>query len=99
LCVALDFDHVTDDKYKQISNLYLNKRETIAQEIAKTRLLCTHCHEMHTCLQRGGKALKMYYTDDEINQFKKTLEDPTAQEACRQELVQVLRDNFAYSVS
>lgn len=69
ICPALDFDHVKGKKYKQISNLYTTKRENIAKEILKTRLLCRHCHELHTCLQRGGKALKFYFTENEIREF------------------------------
>jgi hypothetical protein len=92
LCVALDFDHITGDKYKQVSYLYTFTKQTIAQEIVKTRLLCRHCHEMHTCLQRGGKALKMYYTEEEIAEYKNKLDDPVRQEQFRQQLVGVLNE-------
>lgn len=97
LFVALDFDHITGEKYKQVSNLYLNKRETIAKEIAKTRLICRHCHELYTCLQRGGKALRFYYTLEEIETFKKKLCDDVLKLECQQELQNVLF-NLGYDV-
>lgn len=75
MCCALDFDHVSDEKYKQISRLYTFKKETIVNEIRKTRLLCRHCHELNTCLQRGGKSLLFYYSKEEIDDFKKMLFD------------------------
>lgn len=80
---ALDFDHISNDKFKQVSNLYLSSKETIAKEILKTRLICRHCHELHTCLQRGGKALKFYYSDNEIHEFKERLEDSKLQGTCQ----------------
>jgi hypothetical protein len=55
--------------------MYTFKKENIIQEILKTRLLCRHCHELHTCLQRGGVVLQFYYTEVEINNFKKQLND------------------------
>lgn len=97
LCVVLDFDHITGQKYKQVSNLYLNKRETIAKEIAKTRLICRHCHELYTCLQRGGKALKFYYTPEQIEVFKKQLCDDKSKRKCQQELLNAL-NNLGYNV-
>ncbi|NBP02224.1 MAG: hypothetical protein EBU90_19290 [Proteobacteria bacterium] len=97
LCVALDFDHITGDKKNQISNMYFEKRETIAKEIAKTRLICRHCHELYTCLQRGGKALRFYYTPEQIEVFKKQLYDDESKRICQQELVYVL-NNLGYNV-
>lgn len=90
MCSALDFDHLTNDKYKQISRLYSVKKETIIQEILKTRLLCRHCHELHTCLQRGGKALKFYYTEEEIANFKKLLNDKNIQDEHQKHIQEIL---------
>jgi hypothetical protein len=87
--------HITGEKYKQIYNLYLNKRETIAAEIANTRLLCRHCHELHTCLQRGGKALRFYYTDSQIETMKQHLQDQARQQKCNQKIQEILA-NFNY---
>lgn len=74
MCYALDFDHIFD-KHEQISNMYNLNIFRIAQEIMKTRLLCRHCHELYTCLQRGGKSLTFYYSNIEIQQFKNKLYD------------------------
>lgn len=73
LCAALDFDHIYDEKVKQVSNLYHFQMETLINEIAKTRLLCRHCHELYTCIQRGGAVLPLYYTSEEIDDFTKRL--------------------------
>lgn len=73
LCAALDFDHIYDEKYKQVSGLYSRPLETLINEIAKTRLLCRHCHELYTCIQRGGAVLPLYYTSEEIDNFTKRL--------------------------
>ena len=73
MCYALDFDHIEGEKFKQISSMYYTNKETITNEILKTRLVCRHCHELHTCLQRGGKKLKIYYSDEEIEKFKSVL--------------------------
>jgi hypothetical protein len=90
MCSALDFDHIFNDKFKQVSNLYTSKKETIAKEILKTRLICRHCHELHTCLQRGGKALQIYYSEGEIQTFKERLEDRQFQETCQEQLKSIL---------
>ena len=90
MCCALDFDHISGTKYKQISNLYTCKKETIVEEILKTRLLCRHCHELHTCLQRGGKALKFYYTDSEIKEFESKLNDPILQQTHQNKIRDVI---------
>lgn len=74
MCCALDFDHIFN-KNKQISNMYSFNKFKIIQEIMKTRLICRHCHELYTCLQRGGKSLKFYYSDIEIQKFKDILYD------------------------
>lgn len=80
MCCALDFDHIIDTKYKQISALYTCKKEKIAKEIIKTRLICRHCHELYTCLQRGGKALKFYYSEQQIIILKNKLFDKNLME-------------------
>jgi hypothetical protein len=90
LCTSLDFDHVSGEKYKQISNLYFNKKEIIAEEIAKTRLICRNCHELYTCIEKGGKVLPFYYSDKEIEQFKKILCSETDKLKCQNELKEIL---------
>ena len=74
MCYALDFDHISD-KYKQISNMYNLNKTKIIEEIMKTRILCRHCHELYTCLQRGGKSLQFYYSNIKIEEFKNKLYD------------------------
>lgn len=75
MCSTLDFDHITGEKYKNISDLYLCNKEKIIKEILKTRLICRHCHELYSCLQKGGRVLEIYYTVDEIDTFKNILFD------------------------
>jgi hypothetical protein len=60
-CV-LDFDHL----YDKIRNVSKCGIDVMMDEIKKTRLLCRNCHEMVTCIQRGGKMADIYYTKDEI---------------------------------
>jgi len=65
LLCALDFDHL--EKYNKIENLSkLRSISFMKEEVQKTRLICRHCHELYTCFQKGGKVLKFYYSDDEI---------------------------------
>lgn len=91
-CSTLDFDHIIGDKIKQISNLYLQSQLNIINEIRKTRLLCRHCHQLYTCLQRGGKVLQFYYTEDEIKAFKDKLFDESKMISDNLELQTVLDD-------
>lgn len=93
MCPALDFDHITGEKYKQISRLYNIKKENIAREILKTRLLCRHCHELHTCLQRGGKTLKYYYSENEIKEFSEKLNNQEHINNCLNEIKLALEYN------
>jgi hypothetical protein len=93
MCPALDFDHVIGEKYKQISRLYTTKKENIAKEILKTRLLCRHCHEIHTCLQRGGKALDFYYSKDEIKEFSEKLNNQEHINNCLNEIKLAILNN------
>jgi hypothetical protein len=93
MCPALDFDHVIGEKYKQISNLYTSKRENIAKEISKTRLLCRHCHELHTCLQRGAKTLKYYYSENEIKEFIEKLNNQQHINNCLNKIKLALEHN------
>jgi hypothetical protein len=67
---ATDFDHISNDKYRQVSSLYHYSKETIKKEIDKCRLLCRHCHQLNTCIQRGSKMLNFYYTPEEIQELK-----------------------------
>lgn len=94
MCCVLDFDHVYSIKYKQISKLYLVKKERIIEEIKKTRLLCRHCHELYTCLSRGGKALLIYYTQDQIEQFKAQLFDPILIKKAHDYLLNTIKQIF-----
>lgn len=66
MSAGLDFDHI-QDKIKQISKC--SKTEML-YEMTKTRLLCRNCHEMVTCIQRGGRMLDIYYTQEQIQEFK-----------------------------
>jgi hypothetical protein len=75
LSYCLDFDHIYGEKYKQISNLYLYKKERILEEIEKCRLLCRACHQMWSCFQRGGKMLYIYYNKEQIQYFKNLLDN------------------------
>ena len=90
MCCALDFDHVSGKKYKQISSLSNIKKEKITEEIKKTRLLCRHCHELYTCLSRGGKSLLFYYTQKEIEQFKYKLFNPVFIKQAQDEILDIL---------
>lgn len=91
MCATLDFDHVTNDKLNQISRLYTNNRNRIANEIRKTRLLCRHCHEIHTCLQRGGKKMLFYFTEQEIQNFKDRLNCQVTIQQHQEEIDQALK--------
>lgn len=65
LLCALDFDHL--EKYNKIDNLSkLRSISFMKEEVQKTRLICRHCHELYTCFQKGGRVLKFYYSQDEI---------------------------------
>jgi hypothetical protein len=75
LSYCLDFEHIYGEKYKQISNLYLYKKENILDEIEKCRLICYSCHQMFTCFQRGGKMLDIYYNKTQIENFRNLLDN------------------------
>jgi hypothetical protein len=75
LSYCLDFDHIYGEKYKQISDLYDGKKEKILDEIEKCRLICSSCHQMFTCFQRGGKILDIYYNKVQIENFRNFLEN------------------------
>lgn len=91
MCAALDFDHLSD-KVKQISNLYLCKKERIVQEITKTRLLCRHCHEIWTCIQRNGTKMQFYYNSNEIHAIKNKLGNKDTQLKCNLEILNILNE-------
>lgn len=57
LCVVLEFDHFKNNKTKQVSNLGSIKLRL--NEIIKCRCICRACHQITTCLQRGGKMLQL----------------------------------------
>lgn len=75
LSYCLDFDHIYGEKYKQISNLFNYKKETLLNEIDKCRILCRACHQIWTCLQRGGKMLDIYYNKEQIQYFRNILDN------------------------
>ena len=52
---VMDFDHVTGDKYKDISAMVsnLNSKQKVLDEIAKCELVCSNCHRVRT-FQRLG---------------------------------------------
>ena len=55
LACAIDFDHIEKtDKYKQISDIKHNLNLTL-DEMLKCRAICSCCHNLHTCIQLGGK--------------------------------------------
>jgi len=91
MCSALDFDHIVNDKYKQISNLYTYKREKIKEEIAKTRLICRHCHELHTCIQRGGKKLDIYYNSSKKEKLIEMVVDENSKLECNKQILEILQ--------
>lgn len=97
MCAALDFDHVTDDKLKQVSDLYHNK-SLLIEEIKKTRILCRHCHELNTCIQRGGVSLQFYFSSEKIEELKGKLECQESIERCRQEVERVLNEILAREI-
>lgn len=97
MCCALDFDHIYGKKLDQISNLYSVNKNKIAIEISKTRLLCRHCHEIYTCLQKGGQSLKFYYTDYEIQNFKNILFDELLMKQCNKEILLIL-EKLGYNI-
>lgn len=72
---ALDFDHISGDKLNQISNLYSHTRDTLLNEILKCRLLCRCCHQLYTCIQKGGKMLTLYYDKKTIKEFEDLLKN------------------------
>lgn len=72
---ALDFDHISGDKIQQISNLYSRSREILLNEILKTRIICRCCHQLYTCIQKGGYMLRFYYDDKTIKNFESLFKD------------------------
>jgi hypothetical protein len=75
LSYCLDFDHIYGEKYKQISDLFNYKKDTLLDEIEKCRILCRACHQMWTCFQRGGKMLDIYYNKEQIEYFRNLLDN------------------------
>ena len=73
---VMDFDHIIpDEKTKQVSDMYSHKLKSLLDEIELCRLICRNCHQLHTCMQRGGKMLKIYYTESQIKEFEKKFND------------------------
>ena len=96
LSYVLDFDHIYENKIKQISDLYSFKIETLLQEISKCRLLCRNCHQLRTCLQKNQKILNIYYSEEQINKFKSILNDASLMKINNQEVLTILKKNFSF---
>lgn len=93
LSYCLDFDHIYGEKYKQVSDLYLCKRERILNEIEKCRLICRSCHQMWTCFQRGGKMLNIYYNKEQIQYFKNLLDNSDKNIEYNNKIKEVIQSN------
>jgi hypothetical protein len=67
ICSVLEFDHINKDKVKQVSNL--GGKKARIEETMKCRLICRCCHQITTCLQRGGIMLQLQMTQEEYTQL------------------------------
>ncbi len=52
---VMDFDHVTGEKYKDVSAMVsnLNSKQKVLDEIAKCELICSNCHRVRTFTRLG----------------------------------------------
>lgn len=46
--VAMDFDHIQDDKKEEISDMWSWSRTRVLEELAKCELVCANCHRERT---------------------------------------------------
>ena len=55
--IVLDFDHITDDKYKSVSDMVFGyySIESIQKEIDKCEVRCSNCHRIITYNRRNEK--------------------------------------------
>lgn len=53
--VAMDFDHIGEDKVTQISDMWSWPRDKVLAEIAKCELVCCICHRVRTQARRSEK--------------------------------------------
>jgi hypothetical protein len=45
---VMDFDHVEDNKYTNVSSMLGHSKEKVLEEIAKCELVCANCHRIRT---------------------------------------------------
>ena len=45
---VLEFDHISNDKFKNVSALRTGSLEKIKEEIAKCEVVCANCHKIRT---------------------------------------------------
>lgn len=67
LCVVLEFDHINDDKDKQVSLIVTLKNKL--KEIIKCRCICRACHQITTCMQRDGIMLQLQMSEEEYKEL------------------------------
>ena len=55
--IVLDFDHITDDKYKNVSDMVFEyySIDAIQKEIDKCEVRCSNCHRIITYNRRNEK--------------------------------------------
>ena len=60
--VAMDFDHVRGEKYKEITLMIAggSSMERIKEEIAKCDIVCSNCHRIRTHNKREPGPCSMY---------------------------------------
>lgn len=45
---AMDFDHITNDKYIDVASMLGHSKEKLLVEVAKCELVCANCHRIRT---------------------------------------------------
>lgn len=53
--VAMDFDHIGDDKVAGIAQMWSWGRERVLAELAKCELVCANCHRIRTQIRRPDR--------------------------------------------
>lgn len=90
-CV-MEFDHINNNKIKQVSKLCGLKARL--EEIIKCRQICRKCHQTTTCLQRGGKMLQAQMSDIEYSQLYDKYMNKENAEAMNREVINVTKELF-----